>query len=81
MMEPPVLRAEFLYLGVGVATPNLNVRGEIGKLLLQEFELRAPLRTAFDEDVAVESRLGFQSKPCGAVEQRLWLWFGEIGQQ
>jgi hypothetical protein len=25
--------------------------------------------------------LGFQSKPCGAVEQRLWLWFGEIGQQ
>lgn len=72
-MGAPVLCAEILYLGVGVAAPNLNVLCEVRKLLFQEFELSAPLRAAFDEDVAVEARLGFQRKPCGAVKQCLWL--------
>jgi hypothetical protein len=43
--------------------------------------LSTPLRTALDEHVAVETRLGFQGEACRAVEECLWLRLRQIGQE
>ena len=77
----PIPSGKILNLAVGVAATDLNILCETWKFLRQEFELSAPLRTALDEHVAVETRLGFQGEACRAVEQCLWLHLRQIGQE
>jgi hypothetical protein len=80
-MGAPVLCGDLLDLRVRLALRDTDVRGEVGELALQRFELAAPLCVALNEDVAVEARLDLQREARRPVEQPLRIIGGEIWER
>ena len=70
-MAAPILATEGTDLLIRIALLDADVFRKVGELVLQRFELEATICAAFDEEIAVESRLDLQRNPSGSIEEHL----------
>lgn len=64
-----------------VGRMDRDVIREIRKLIFERLKLCASVRTALDENVAIETRSHLESHPRRTIEEGLRSWLGEIRKQ